>query len=166
MPTIKKFWAEMTELNTHVIYIDACLQHINSKIKWLNATLAFASCGAVAGWMINNGAFAYWSVIIVISQTVSALRPHLFNWEKDAWSMKLASSELHSAFISMENDWYAVSNGMLEDKEIHDLWLSYKKQVERIVGSHLNSSLLNVKFWNDSFSKSEYYFNRYYKTGD
>lgn len=166
MPSIKKFWSEMTELKIHVYYVDQYLDHVNRRLKALNSFLAIASSAAIAGWMINNTYLTVWSCIIVVSQLITALKPHLFNWEKDVWNMQLASSNLQTAFVSMENDWYSVSNGKLEDEEIHKLWLSHKTHKVRIAKESFTGFSQKEELLKQAEEKADLYFKRYYSQGE
>jgi hypothetical protein len=166
MPSIKKFWSEMTELKIHIYYVDLYLDEVNWYLKVLNSILALASSAAIAGWMLNNNYLTLWSGIIVVSQLITALKPHLFNWEKDVWSMRLASSNLQTAFVAMENDWYAVSNGKLEDEEIHKLWLSHKTHKDRIAKESFTGFSQKEELLKQAEEKAEHYFKRYYSQGE
>ncbi|WP_019498733.1 hypothetical protein [Pseudanabaena sp. PCC 6802] len=67
-----------------------------------------------------------------------------------------------------EEKWYAVSEGLLTDAEIHNLTLELKRRKQKAVNLYLSSSPLpdNKKYLTTAETKTEKYFKQNYLGGN
>jgi hypothetical protein len=98
--------------------------------------LAIASNGSIAGWAIWNKYQMAWAFIVAASQFFNAIKGHL-PFSKRLKALSALSNDLESLFLSMENHWFNVAEGRLNEEEIHKLQIKLKEQRRQILQKHI-----------------------------
>ncbi|HIF9106373.1 TPA: hypothetical protein ACX6QA_003348 [Photobacterium damselae] len=159
----ERYWREMDQLKVHVLYLELYLEKTINTDRMINMFLAIASSGSIAGWVVWEQLSFVWGAIIAFSQALNAVKPYL-PYAKRLRSVQSASNELGSIFLTMEDRWYEVSEGMLSSEQIHSLQMNYKERIRQTLQKYLSSSTLpeNKKLLEKAKSQAIYYFENFY----
>jgi len=159
----EKYWREMDQLKVHVLYLESYLEKTTNIDRAINMFLALASNGSIAGWVIWQPLSFVWGAIIALSQTVNAVKTYL-PFAKRLKSIQSASNELERVFISMEDNWFKVSEGEFTAKQVHSLQMNYKEKIRQISQKHFGSTTLpeNKKLLSKAQETAKVYFDNFY----
>lgn len=162
----EKYWRELDQLKVHVFYLESYLERTVLIDRYINMFLAIASSGSIAGWVIWNELSFVWGVIIAISQAINAVKPYL-PYAKRLKSLQGITNDLESLFLTMEDNWFKVSEGSLTEEQIHKLHMRCKEKRRQIIQKYLGATPLpeNIKLMNQAKIYTQSYFNNFYNLG-
>lgn len=159
----ERFWRELDQLRVHAYYADFYYEKTVAIDRAINMLLAIASSGSIAGWAVWKDHQMVWAVIIAGSQVINAIKGYL-PYTKRMKALSSLASDLESLFLSMEGHWFNVSEGRLNEEEIHKLHMKLKEQRRLIVQKNLGSLELphNQALMNKAVENGKTYFNNFY----
>lgn len=137
----KKYWNYMVQIKHWFFYVDL---YVEDSYKWdrhMNILSAIASSTSIAAWAIWQELSFIWSLIIAMSQLLSAVKPFLpFNRRQK--TLVPFMEELKFLYNTMEYNWYKVSVGELSEDEINELLLRFKNEFTSIENKTLKEEIL------------------------
>tara|TARA_R110002167_G_scaffold286400_10_gene491362 strand:- start:476 stop:979 length:504 start_codon:yes stop_codon:yes gene_type:complete len=159
----ERYWRELDQLKVHVFYLENYLERTVSIDRNINMFLAIASSSSIAGWVIWKDLSIIWATIIAISQAINAIKPYL-PYTKRLRSLQGITNDLESLFLSMEDHWFKVSEGLLTEEEIHKLHIRFKEKRRQIIQKYLGASPLpeNRALLTQAKKNTAAYFNNFY----
>jgi hypothetical protein len=159
----EKYWRELDQLKVHIFYLERYLEKTVSIDRAINMFLAITASTSIAGWVIWKDYSFVWGAIIASSQALNAIKTYL-PYSKRLKALHGITNDLESLFLSMENNWFHVSEGKLTEEEIHRLHMKYKEKRRQIIQKYLGNSPLPED--NDMLKKAQItaktYFNNFY----
>ena len=132
MTVQSSYWQELADLKRDARYIDLCherTEHINRVIDGFTAITSSAAIGA---WVVWKDLSWIWGFLIAASQVLHAIKEYL-PYKKRLRALSSLSPDLNALSLVAENDWFKVSRGLLEELEIHDLYMKLKKKKQEAV---------------------------------
>ncbi len=132
-----QFWNHLVEVRVHCFYLREYHVASDRTETRLNCFLALCSSTSIAAWAIWQQVPLLWAGIIGLSHVLSAVRQFL-PFKKRADGVLSAYRELQEAALWAEQEWYAVSEGQLETKSIHDLTCELRKKEAKTDSTHLS----------------------------
>jgi len=159
----ERFWRELDQLKIHVYYLENYLEETIRYDRNVNAFLAVMSNGSIASWIIWQHLQFLWAGLIALSQFINAIKSFL-PYSKRLKALFGMTNELESLFLSMESNWFGISEGRLTEEEIHNLHMKIKEQRRQIIQKHLGSQALpeNQKLLDKAKESAKLYFNQFY----
>jgi len=136
----KKYWNQMWTLKYEIEFYKICLKDSQNIQRVITITLKVTSSSSIAGWLIWKDFGFLWAFILGISQVLEAIKNYL-PYEKRIKPLKKLISNQESLLIKIENLWYKVSNGKVEDEEIHNLYIRLKAKIKTME----DNCLMNVE---------------------
>jgi hypothetical protein len=137
MDVQQRYWQEFIDLKRDAFYIAFYHRKTEKVDRALSGFIALTSSSAIAGWILWHESVAVlglsvdfrlvWSVMIMLSQVITAVKDHL-PYRKRLNALSGMSNDLNSLAIGMENDWFKVGRGLLTDEEINDLHIDMKRR--------------------------------------
>ncbi|MGI1669985.1 MAG: hypothetical protein K6L74_06615 [Neptuniibacter sp.] len=131
----KNYWTEMGQLKLHTLYLSALLKEAEDREKSMNVFLAIASSSSIGAWAVWDKYTLVFAFIIALSQllyTVKAFLP----FRKRETRLPSMIIELQSLFLTMENQWFSVSEGKLSEEQIHKLHHQIKVKKQSIFNKY------------------------------
>ena len=129
--------------------------------------MAILSGLGLALWVVLGDAAEFWAApVIVLTAIVHALMPH-FPPRRRIWDTAGLKAELQGLLIQAERQWYKVSEGLLENREINRLTIDIREQKATLERAHFKTGPLprNEKRLALAKKETEQYFNTHYPTG-
>lgn len=159
----ERFWREFDQLRIHATYIEGYYEKTVQIDRFINMLLAVASSGSIAGWAVWNEYHYVWAFIVAASQVINAIKGYL-PYSKRLKALNTLSAELESLFLSMENHWFNVAEGRLNDEEIHKLHMKLKEQRRLIIQKNIGAIDLphDQSMMNEATESSKIYFKNFY----
>jgi len=159
----EKYWRELDQLKVHIFYLERYLEKTVKIDRMLNMFLAISSSGSIAGWVIWKDHSFVWGAIIAISQAINAVKAYL-PYAKRLKSLQGITNDLESLFLSMESNWFSVSEGKLTEEEVHRLHMALKQKRRQIIQKHLGASPLPEEsaMMEKAKESAKVYFNNFY----
>ncbi len=159
----EKYWRELDQLKVHVFYLESYLERTVTIDRNINMFLAIASSTSIASWVIWKDLSIVWAAIIAISQAINAIKPYL-PYTKRLRSLQGITNDLESLFLTMEDNWFKVSEGFLTEEEIHKLHMRCKEKRRQIIQKYLGTSPLpeNKSLMAQAQEHTRNYFNNFY----
>jgi hypothetical protein len=159
----EKYWRELDQLKVHIYYLERYLEKTIIIDRNIKMFLAFTSNASVAGWIIWKDFSIVWGAIIAVSQAINAIKGYL-PYSKRLKALQGLTNDLESLFLSMENKWFDVSEGRLNEEEIHKLHMIYKEKRRQIIQKYLGSSPLpeNPNMLEKAKEGARTYFSNFY----
>lgn len=159
----ERFWRELDQLKVHVYYLENYLEKTIRYDRNVNAFLAVMSNGSIASWVIWQHLQFLWAGLIALSQFINAIKIFL-PYSKRLKALFAMTNELESLFLSMENNWFGISEGRLTEEDIHNLHMKIKEQRRQIIQRHLGSQALpeDKKLLEKAKESARLYFNQFY----
>ena len=137
----ERYWQELYDLKVHATYLEIYLLKTEKIDKIVNAFLAVASSGSIAGWAIWKEYQIVWASIIVLSQFINAIKPFLpFSSRIKTISKALKEMELLS--IEYEEKWFYIAEGEKTTEETHILRFEMKKKKLKIMTKYFTVDIL------------------------
>ena len=159
----ERYWSELVSLRTHVYYIHLYQVELERTERRLNVALAVTSSGSLGAWALSQSLPFLWTFLIVAAQVITAVRQHLPFEKRLRQAMALGSS-LDEIALFAERKWYAVSEGELDNSEIHELAMDIKRQKLSAEREHVRSSPLpeRPELLRQAEAKAVTYFRNFY----
>ena len=141
----KRYWDFMKQQKFNLYYSNYIYKRnaiINKIFTIFTALIGSSSVAVLAIW---NKFPTIWSAVVTISQILTVVFNNLPYKERSA---KLSGfiSAYSDVYLLIEQDWYNVASGQLQESEINDLIANYQKKlktIDRIYGQ--NDSILYSK---------------------
>ncbi|SDQ81236.1 hypothetical protein [Pseudovibrio sp. Tun.PSC04-5.I4] len=155
----ERYWRELDQLKVHNIYLALYFEKTYYWDLWTKIILAVASSSSIAGWAIWQQFSFVWGLIIATSQVLNAVKPFL-PYSKRLKALQSASGELEALFIVMEDRWFEVSQGNMNNQEIHKVTMGFKEKKRQIMQKHMSGLTLphNKKMMDEAVAKAVEYF--------
>ena len=163
----ERYWKELYQLKVHVTYLELYQQRSEAYDKAINIFLAVTSSSSIAGWAIWQTQAFLWATIIAASQVATAIKMFMpFRARLKALTRLL--HEMEEVSIYAELRWYEVSEGILSEREIHDLQYEVRARKHQLLRKHLGSNTLpeKPKLFSNAVKAAETYFDNFYPRGD
>ena len=122
-----RYWSELREIKTHVIYLQKYAVHSDWWDKAINIFLAITSSSSIAAWAIWQKHSMVWAVIIALSQVITAIKPFL-PYKQRLKVLNEFNDKLQEISLNCEKNWFNVAEGKLSEEEIHELYIGIKNQ--------------------------------------
>lgn len=120
-----RYWSELREIKTHVIYLQKYAAHSDWWDKAINIFLAITSSSSIAAWALWQKYSMIWAVIIAISQVITAVKPFL-PYKQRLKALNEFNDKLQEISLNCERNWFNVAEGKLTEEEIHELYIGIK----------------------------------------
>ena len=159
----ERYWKELMQLKFQQFYFDEYLNESYKINNIINIITAIASSSSIAGWAIWNRLGYMWSIIIALSQLISAIKIYL-PFSTRIKALTSACSDTNDLFLKAEYYWYRVANGELTSSKINDLNYQFKRDNQAINNKYNLQTYLpfNEKFKNIADTNvNEYFANNY-----
>lgn len=145
----EKYWKYMVQIKAWIFYLDIYTEDSYKWDKRVNILVAIASSTSIAAWAVWQKYSFVWSVIIAISQVLTAIKGFL-PYSKRLKMLVLFMEELKFLYNKIEYNWFKVASGDLSENEINDLLYSFKDEFVNIENNNLKEETLLEK---DNFRK-------------
>lgn len=159
----KRFWKQLYQLKHDIEYLGLYNEDSALKERRLNAVLAILSSGSLAFWVVIGEIEILWAGIIVAAQLVHAIKPHLPYQQRIEHTTEQVT-DIQGLFLYAEKKWYEVSEGKLEDEEIHHLTIDLRERRDRFERNHFKANPLpeNKEHRRNAAERTETYFKTLY----
>jgi hypothetical protein len=125
-----QFWIQFATCKRNAIYINRYHAKVERTDRWISMVSAIASSSAIAGWALWKELSFAWAVVIAISQVLAAIKPFL-PYKALLKALSQLGPELEGLALAAEEEWFAVSHGMLTEQEIHKITMSSKTKCQQ-----------------------------------
>lgn len=158
-----RYWNQLKEFKTHVIYLHNYAAHSEWWDKTINIFLAISSSSSIAAWAIWQKYQIIWAVIIALSQIVTAIKPFL-PFKIRLKAIGELNDKVQEISLACEKGWFAVAEGELSDKEIHNLCISLRNNALIAEKKCLQHIVLpkNIKLLKLAEQEADLYLNKNY----
>ena len=136
-----RYWKQLVQLKHDIEYLRLYNEDSVQKEKKLNASLAILSAGSLALWVVIGKIALLWAAIIVATQLVNAIKPHLPYQQRMKHTAELAT-EVQGLFLYSERRWFEVAEGMLEDEKIHHITMEIRQRRDQVERNHFKGDPL------------------------
>ena len=123
----QRYWNNLKELKTHVIYLHNYAAQSEWWDKAINIFLAITSSSSIAAWAVWQKYDLLWAFIIALSQVVTAVKPFL-PYRQRLKAISELNDKIQEISLKSERNWYDVAEGELTEKEIHELCIALKNE--------------------------------------
>lgn len=159
-----RYWNQLKEFKTHVLYLHNYAAHSEWWDKTINIFLAITSSSSIAAWAIWQKYQMIWAIIIAISQIITAVKPFL-PFKARIKAVSDLNDRIQEISLECERGWYSVAEGELTNKDIHELCiklrneslLAQKKYLKNIVLPKNKELLRIAEIDADSYLKQNYH---------
>lgn len=127
----KRYWKGMVHLQVHIHYLESFQLRYQTILRRIEYFLAITSSASIGGWAIWHQHAVVWAVIIAGSQVLNAIK-HILPYSKRLTVIQGVLPELNKLLLDAESRYYAVSNGLLTDEEIHNHTIDTKRNKDHI----------------------------------
>lgn len=158
-----QFWNELTKLKFRLFYLEEYLNQSHKFDSLMNIITAVTSSSSIGAWVIWNRLKFIWSLLIAISQVISATKAYLpFN--KRTKFLYPLSSELSRLYIDYEHNWTKIAEGQMSINEINDLLKKLRSKALQIEDTYLLNNYLppNNSLVKKAEKRNEEYFSAFY----
>ncbi len=125
-----QYWNQFSRLKRDALYVSFYHAKIEKIELRLNIFAAAASAGAVTGWAAKHELAAICGAVILMSQLLTAIRPHL-PYRAQIKALGTLGPDLEALALVAETDWLKVARGSLDDDEIHRRTVTLKKKAQK-----------------------------------
>ncbi len=154
MSTQNSYWIEMDQAIFGKYYILQELRKAEKYHQVLKMFMAFTSSSSIAAWTIWKDLSQLWGAIIALSQVLNAVEKYL-PWQKRVSSLTSMYHEYQTLIITLEENWFKVSNGSLTEEEILKLRLKFQQKRSNIEKKCLKETLKKDKKFVDEATKEK-----------
>ena len=161
-----RYWNQLKEFKTHVIYLHNYAAHSEWWDKTINIFLAITSSSSIAVWAIWQKHQIIWAVILALSQVVTAIKPFL-PFKQRLKAVSDLNDKIQEISLKCEKGWFSVAEGELTDKEIHELCISLRDNALTAEKKCLKNIVLpkNMKILKKAEIEADQYLTNNYHTG-
>jgi hypothetical protein len=158
----KMYWDTLVQIKHDQIYVDQYLNRSTKISNTMNLFTAFVSSSSIAGWAIWQQLSILWSIIIVLSQIINAIKDYL-PFSKRVKNLTDIYIKLADLFNKMDFYWYDISNGKISKKDIHEKLYTFKAERDKIESRTIGNQYLpnNKRIRSRSYEMTEQYFHNY-----
>ena len=155
----EKYWKYMVQIKAWIFYLDLYAEDSYTWDKRINVLGAIASSTSIAAWAIWQQLSFVWSVIIAISQVLTAIKGFL-PYSKRLKILVPFMEDLKFLYNKIEYNWFNVASGELTEEEINNLLYSFKDEFTNIENKNLKEETLleNENFKKMADKKTDSYF--------
>lgn len=139
-----KYWNQLKESKTHVIYLHNYAEHSEWWDKSTNIFLAVTSSSSIAVWAVWQQYQLVWAVIIAMSQVITAIKPFL-PYKQRLKAVSELNNSIQEISLKYEKEWFSVAEGELTEKQIHDLDISLRHESYVAEKKYLKNTVLPKK---------------------
>ena len=149
----------MVQIKAWIFYLDLYAEDSYKWDKRINVLWAISSSSSIAAWAIWQQLSFVWSVIIAISQVLTAIKGFL-PYSKRLKILVPFMEDLKFLYNKIEYNWFKVASGELTEEEINNLLYSFKDEFTNIENKNLKEETLleNEDFKKIADEKTDSYF--------
>lgn len=137
----EKYWNFMCQTKAWIFYLNF---YADDSYKWdkrINIFSAITSSTSIAAWAVWQQFSYIWSVIIAVSQVLTAIKSFL------PYSQRLKilipfTNGLEALYNKLEYNWFKVASGELTEEEINQLLFSFKDEYTQIENTNMSEENL------------------------
>lgn len=159
----KRYWDYMWEVRFAIFYLDLYADKVYKKDMMIKIFCVFASLTGIAAWEKCKELAILWSIVIMVSQVLNAVKKHL-PYSEILKNIKSAEDSLKFLYDEIEYNWFRVESGKLSDKKINKLLYEYKKEYIKIESQLFENEIpliVKRKIYDKAEQKTEQYLDRY-----
>jgi hypothetical protein len=162
----EKYWAQLKELKTHVIYLQGYAEHADWWDKTVDIFLAITSSSSIAAWAVWQKYPLVWGAIIALSQIITAIKPFL-PYKQRVRAISELTDKIQNISLKCEKGWFSVAEGKLTEEEIHELYINLKQESVSAEQTCLKNVVLpeKQKILSEAEKKTELYLTNTYHSG-
>lgn len=155
----EKYWKYMVQIKAWIFYLDLYEEDSYKWDKRIKVFGAIASSTSIAAWAIWQQLSFVWSVIIAISQVLTAIKEFL-PYNKRLKILAPFMEDLKFLYNKIEYNWFKVASGELTEEEINNLLYSFKDEFANIENKNLKEETLleNEDFMKMADKKNRFVF--------
>lgn len=155
----EKYWKYMVQIKHWILYLDLYAEDSYKWDKRINIFGAIASSTSIAAWTIWQQLSYLWSVIIAVSQVLTAIKGFM-PYNRRLKILVPFMEDLKFLYNKIEYSWFKVASGDLTEEEMNELLYSFKNEYTNIENKNLKEETLleNDKFKKIADKKTDYYF--------
>ncbi len=121
-----RFWTLLTQKKYEMFFYDEHLQKCIFIERCINIGTALMSAGSLSVWLINNDHPKIYATIIVISEMVRIIQPHL-PYQDRIRELREALNRLDIIYGDMENTFFSFIEDTTDD-EINNKYVEYERK--------------------------------------
>ena len=155
----EKYWRYMVQIKAWIFYLDLYAEDSYKWDKRINIFGAIASSTSIAAWTIWSQLSYVWSVIIAVSQVLTAIKSFM-PYSRRLKILVPFMEDLKFLYNKIEYNWFKVASGELSEDEINELFYAFKDDFASIENKNLKEETLleNNKFKTIADKKTDVYF--------
>ena len=155
----EKYWRYMVQIKAWIFYLDLYAEDSYKWDKRINIFGAIASSTSIAAWTIWSQLSYVWSVIIAVSQVLTAIKSFM-PYSRRLKILVPFMEDLKFLYNKIEYNWFKVASGELSEDEINELLYAFKDDFASIENKNLKEETLleNNKFKTNADKKTDVYF--------
>ena len=155
----EKYWRYMVQIKAWIFYLDLYAEDSYKCDKRINIFGAIASSTSIAAWTIWSQLSYVWSVIIAVSQVLTAIKSFM-PYSRRLKILVPFMEDLKFLYNKIEYNWFKVASGELSEDEINELLYAFKDDFASIENKNLKEETLleNNKFKTIADKKTDVYF--------
>lgn len=149
----------MVQIKAWIFYLDLYAEDSYKWDKRINIFGAIASSTSIAAWTIWSQLSYVWSVIIAVSQVLTAIKSFM-PYSRRLKILVPFMEDLKFLYNKIEYNWFKVASGELSEDEINELLYAFKDDFASIENKNLKEETLleNNKFKTIADKKTDVYF--------
>jgi hypothetical protein len=158
----KMYWETLVQIKHDQNYVDLYLSRSTRINNSLNLFTALVSSSSIAGWAIWQKLSILWSIIIVVSQIINAIKDYL-PFSRRVKNLTDIYIKLADLFSKMDFLWFDISNGKMTEDDIHERLYTFKAERDKIESRTIGNQYLpnNKSVRAKSYDLTEKYFCNY-----
>jgi len=125
------YWNTLVQLKHDQNYVDLFLSRSTKVNNSINLFTALVSSSSIAGWAIWQRLSILWSIIIVTSQVINAIKDYL-PYSKRVKNLTDIYIKLADLFNRMDFYWYDISNGNMTEEDIHAKLYEFRSERDKL----------------------------------
>jgi hypothetical protein len=161
-----RYWNQLKETKTHVIYLHLYAASSEWWDKSANIFLALTSSSSIAAWALWQKYQFFWLIIIAASQVLSAIKPFM-PYKQRLKALQNLNDKIQEIALEYEKGWFDVAEGHLTEREIHDLNIELKNKALIAEKKSLKNIVLpkKSKLLQEAEAEADTYFQNNYHGG-
>lgn len=153
----------MIALKDSIFYAEQYINVIDKIDKFVQIFIGLVTAASVSGWAIWKNYSSLWAFFIGLSQVIIIIKPYLkFNENMRCYRSYII--EASKVFEEVEKSYYDVIEDNLENDEINNLLIAFRRDINNIEVKYLRDiEIIEWKYiFNKAKAKTEAYVNKYY----
>jgi hypothetical protein len=123
----QQYWNEFSRLKRDALYIAFYHASVERTERRLNILAAVMSLGALTTWAAKHDLGFVASVVILVSQLITAIRPYL-PYRTQLKALAALGPDLEGLALVAETDWLKVARASIDDEEINKRTMALKRK--------------------------------------